>query len=329
VIHKHGTVVITLSAAAYEIFKSSVYRHFDNSDTLKYKLTTRTSSNRSLNREIVVEESISVRSINGGRQMYRINFFNTTSRVDINGHRYRSFIEEELPSLCAGLSSDNSITEINNEIAHRCTAAIAQLNGLYSRDGNSSANAVHTLSPYSPTVAGIEDQKTVPPLVVPEPVQYDCDSPDPDQLASYSVRTEEVEERAVSDPPPNTDESDCMILVTKRAEEVEEVASPDLPPHADDTPLELADESTYPECPHCSLPCNASDCIECSTCGMWPHVQCEKLPLSEFIRYDEDPNLNYQCISCEILQDPCVMQDTSQPEDNLQQRTIHLVQDRT
>jgi hypothetical protein len=80
---KSGTLVITCSAASYEILRKSIYEYYDHSSTKTFCLHTKSSKpdNESMaGKMLIIEESLSIKHKNGGtnRQLYRINMFNTT-----------------------------------------------------------------------------------------------------------------------------------------------------------------------------------------------------------------------------------------------------------
>ena len=85
---KSGTLVITCSTASYEILKKSIYEYYKHSSIKKtFRLHTKSSKpdNESMaGKMLIIEESLSIKHKNGGinRQLYRINMFNTTSRID-------------------------------------------------------------------------------------------------------------------------------------------------------------------------------------------------------------------------------------------------------
>jgi hypothetical protein len=89
---KSGTlIVITCSAASYEILKKSIYEYYEHSSTKTFRLHTKSSKpdNESIaGKMLIIEESLSIKHNNGGtnRQLYRINMFNTKSRIDVNGY---------------------------------------------------------------------------------------------------------------------------------------------------------------------------------------------------------------------------------------------------
>jgi len=101
---KRGTLVITYTPAAYEIYKQAIYKYYDEYQHKTYERTTKLSrTDKNSIEKAISEESLSVKLKNNpnkdNRQQYRINMFNTTSRMDINGRYYQKFIYDDLPDI--------------------------------------------------------------------------------------------------------------------------------------------------------------------------------------------------------------------------------------
>jgi len=76
--NKHGNIVIDLSAAAYEYFKHAL---LETLHTSQYEIIV---TDKRDSKQYVMEESLSV--LNESKlQMFRVNCYNTSSRVLING----------------------------------------------------------------------------------------------------------------------------------------------------------------------------------------------------------------------------------------------------
>ncbi|CAG2217776.1 unnamed protein product [Mytilus edulis] len=86
---KHDNLVLELTAACYEEFKS-VVKGCLVSKHIKYDITTKTDKNN-----LLVEEQISVKNSHK-KQQYRINCYNTSSRVLINGNALELFLRNIL-----------------------------------------------------------------------------------------------------------------------------------------------------------------------------------------------------------------------------------------
>jgi hypothetical protein len=93
---KRGTLVITYTPAAYEIYKQAIYKYYDEHQHKTYERTTKLGkTDKNSIEKAISEESLSVKLKNNpnkdNRQQYRINMFNTT-RMDINGRYYLALL---------------------------------------------------------------------------------------------------------------------------------------------------------------------------------------------------------------------------------------------
>jgi hypothetical protein len=75
---------------------------------------------------LIIEESLSIKHKNGGtnRQLYRINMFNTTSRIDVNGYLLQEFIQEDLHIICQCLKQYADYKGLNNKIREICQLSL-------------------------------------------------------------------------------------------------------------------------------------------------------------------------------------------------------------
>jgi hypothetical protein len=100
---KKGTLVMTLTSGAYELFKESIFQYYDKSTTRTYSITNKSSRSSGQNKnKLIVEESLSIKSNTGekrNKQLFRINMFHTTSRIDVNGKSHQEFIETDIIKL--------------------------------------------------------------------------------------------------------------------------------------------------------------------------------------------------------------------------------------
>jgi hypothetical protein len=69
---------------------------------------------------------LSIKHKNGGtnRQLYRINMFNTTSRIDVNGYWLQEFIQEDLHIICQCLEQYTDYKRLNNKIRETCQLSL-------------------------------------------------------------------------------------------------------------------------------------------------------------------------------------------------------------
>ena len=130
---KRGTLVISFTPAAYELYKHAIYRYFDNHSEKVYQKTTKTcrTSHESIHKA-VTEESLSIKpktkGDREGRQMYRIN-------IDVNGRDYQQFIYEDLPKIIT--SVDLTGTNILNEkIMKQCKLVLNERSEKSTCDNN-------------------------------------------------------------------------------------------------------------------------------------------------------------------------------------------------
>ncbi|CAG2204696.1 unnamed protein product [Mytilus edulis] len=77
---KHQNYILELSAAAYEVLKGEIDIYFEQHST--YKLLPKHQHD---NQGLCIRTSHSVRNRSNNRQLYRINLFHTTSKVEVNG----------------------------------------------------------------------------------------------------------------------------------------------------------------------------------------------------------------------------------------------------
>ena len=116
---KSGTLVLTFSAASFEIFKSALYTYFSKLSDKKINVHNKKSTTGD-GVVCVVDQSISVISVNTNTQLYRINIFNTTSRVDANGRQLDEFINVDLPAIFNRLLTVKDTKKLNEQIRNRC-----------------------------------------------------------------------------------------------------------------------------------------------------------------------------------------------------------------
>lgn len=115
---------MSFTPAAYEVYKRAIIKYYDEHQNKTYIKTVKSSktSNKTIEKEIV-EESFSIRPKENMnikcRQWYRINMFNTTSRMDIKGRQYQQFICEDLPTIIKTIDMAN-VKQINEKIIEIC-----------------------------------------------------------------------------------------------------------------------------------------------------------------------------------------------------------------
>jgi hypothetical protein len=120
---KKETLVMTLTSGAYELFKEAIFQYYDKSTTRTYFITNKSSRSSGQNiNKLIVEESLSIKSNTGenrNKQLFRINMFHTTSRIDVNGKDYQEFIETDLPNIIK-LMNTYGMNALNEKIVMFC-----------------------------------------------------------------------------------------------------------------------------------------------------------------------------------------------------------------
>ncbi|CAC5423916.1 unnamed protein product [Mytilus coruscus] len=102
---------MSFTPGAYELYKQAIYDYYESNPTRIYEKTTKASkTNNGLVDKAIVEESLSIRDGCTGkrRQLFRINLFNTTRRMDVYGMQYENFICHDLPIIIDTVKIDNN-----------------------------------------------------------------------------------------------------------------------------------------------------------------------------------------------------------------------------
>ena len=122
---KRGTLVITCTAAAYEVLRKELNDLYWSPRFTKKCVDI--GDKRALGHTApVVETSLSICDPQSSHQLYRINMFHTTSRMDVNGKHYATFISEDLPIVLANLEATSSLRRMNESIKKWCNDYLRQ-----------------------------------------------------------------------------------------------------------------------------------------------------------------------------------------------------------
>ena len=139
---KRNTLIISnLTTGAYELLKNRFFEYYGNTEDYTATLANKISKGKTTDANPVVEESLSIKSKAGGRQLFRINFFNTTNKIGINGYRYRLCIEKDLGKITSILKDGDLIDKLNERIKEACASALNQIDDAGADDQFSLQNA--------------------------------------------------------------------------------------------------------------------------------------------------------------------------------------------
>ena len=119
--NKLGTVVLEFTPAPYEAFKQSVKSYYEQCN----KNRVRIDENR-----YKVDESLSFLDGKGDKrknQLFRISFYNTTSRVTVNGKCLTLFTDNDLPKILNDLAKILHFSSLNKCIADACVMSLQSL----------------------------------------------------------------------------------------------------------------------------------------------------------------------------------------------------------
>ncbi|CAC5398599.1 unnamed protein product [Mytilus coruscus] len=113
--YKHGNIVLEFTPAAYLHFAECIQAHLSNHDSVDVKIFER---NDKMGK--IVETSMSVlQKENSKFQHYRINMYNSTMRVEVNGKSHILFIEE-LKTIANLMSNKSTYQQLNSKIREAC-----------------------------------------------------------------------------------------------------------------------------------------------------------------------------------------------------------------
>ncbi|KAH3855210.1 hypothetical protein DPMN_097774 [Dreissena polymorpha] len=124
---KGGMIVFTLTAAAFGLFKKSLCRYNDGHPNLVLKEVENRVKTKKAKSEVTVDVSLSVKNKGSPQQLYRINLYQTTSRIGVNGKNEMKFLQEDLPVICEALKHNYDLKTYNEKIASICQAALNML----------------------------------------------------------------------------------------------------------------------------------------------------------------------------------------------------------
>ncbi|KAH3741332.1 hypothetical protein DPMN_048056 [Dreissena polymorpha] len=121
-------VIENLSSAAYEVLKSQTFEYYTNCEDKQCEIKRRASTAKGIESKIIVEEAVCIKLKSVGRQLFRVNFFNSTNKIDVNGHMYKIFITDDFPKISKILEKYDFIKQLNCMIYDACSAYFDQQN---------------------------------------------------------------------------------------------------------------------------------------------------------------------------------------------------------
>ncbi|KAK3098005.1 hypothetical protein FSP39_015236 [Pinctada imbricata] len=120
IVYKSGTLVLTFSAAVYELFKCAIFKYYETSDSKSCVVHTKRSVTNDAD-SLVIENSLSVSHKNLKGQLYRVNLFHTTCRTDVNGKHLNEFIHTDLVNVLELVYDRNNVQILNDRIRSACS----------------------------------------------------------------------------------------------------------------------------------------------------------------------------------------------------------------
>jgi hypothetical protein len=120
---KQGTLVLEFSAAAYEVFRKAIIYYYDNSTSKVYAITQSQDKGKTA-KNVVVDESMSVKFFQTSQQLYRVNLHHTTSRVTVNGRGLDEFMNTDLSAILTHLDNQVNYRELNSKIRQACNLVL-------------------------------------------------------------------------------------------------------------------------------------------------------------------------------------------------------------
>ena len=113
---KHGNVILELSAGAFLIFIDSLDEHFRHKTNLSVSPTTKYDKSKTK----LVERSVSVAlAAKPKQQLYRVNIYHTTCRIEVNGQQVSMFINE-LKEIGEIMKHKPNMAQLNDLIREKC-----------------------------------------------------------------------------------------------------------------------------------------------------------------------------------------------------------------
>ncbi|CAG2245676.1 EIF4G [Mytilus edulis] len=112
--YKHGNIILEFTAATYLHFSKTLLQHLEAHTDVTCSIHDKQDKSGK-----VVEQSIAVKCNQNLRQHYRINLYNTTCRVEVNGRNHHMFFDE-LQAISKQMDSIKDYSSVNKKIREEC-----------------------------------------------------------------------------------------------------------------------------------------------------------------------------------------------------------------
>lgn len=276
---KRGTIVMTFTPATYEIYKQAIYTYYQNHPGKICQKTSKTSrTNNASIEKATTEESLSIKPKSDssrcghGRQLYRINMFNTTSTMDVNGRQYQMFISEDMPEIIKSVDI-TGVSQLNSRLKELCEAILSTQDENNYHAGNEKALDIE-----NKTKAKLDKRQSHN-----KQQRISCNQNDNEN----DINTLELHRKEL-----------CKSIIKNINKEI------CVKEHQHDE-QDKVDEHKKDSlcCPICLNEITEQDCIECSVCYMWIHKLCSSLTQEQFNEQLNNSRLTYSCPPCQILDD--------------------------
>lgn len=283
--HKSGNLILTLSTAAYELMKLCTINHFQNDANRSCKITTKSSTNSRIRTKLIIEESLSIKPKTGGRQLFRINFYNTTSKVEINGLQMIQFAQHDLPEICKELGKYKNMEHLNTLIISKCKQTLEQLNSIQKRGEQTEIESEHTQICDHTQENDVDDHITLP--------------------KSYSLNEDKHRSQLTLPRKTHINSSSCVLLVPYSDRQDSHYS--EMINTADPEDIEMCPSIDF-LCPLCNIDTDGEK-LECQDCQSWIHTACDPRTEKNLLT----TCLLYTCPSCAVLNEDKEVTDQLTP----------------
>jgi len=268
---KHGNYILELSAAAYEILRSEIDLYFDQHST--YKAVPQNSYD---GQGLCIRTSTSIKNRSSNRQMYRINLFHTTSRVEINGHSMEYFITH-IDEIKERMKTRGNYRDLNKQIEE-------QINMLKTSnyEGNKESKQRNNgLKALCNEMSNQHDENTDITTLAITNSRPHCNRNEDEDLQGW-IRPIELMD--------NNEGHDSQNL----EERIIDMEQNDI--HVDSREIDFNDTLAYITCGLCDQPIQPDLSIDCTICNQSMHYTCENMKPGDILNEKD-----YICKRCCML----------------------------